>query len=126
MTYTISLPTCDSCNAVQYPSREICRNCFSENITHKDTDASGILLAHSTIGHSLHNQFSTPAGWPIATVQLNKGTVLIVHLFDSAMTTGAKIRLQSLMDPDGRRVFIALPLSMKAISWEDLIKERMK
>ena len=51
--------------------------------------AGGELLAHSELHHSLEPRFAERLPWTLASVKLDCGPVVLVHLAD-ALTTGSR------------------------------------
>ena len=47
-----ALQTCEECEAVQYPPRQICSNCLSDALEWRDVSDGGTLLAETTLLHS--------------------------------------------------------------------------
>ena len=78
----LKLQHCSICDAVNYPPRELCRNCLSDNLLWKDTPPQGEILSVSELHHSQWEVFKRKiekAPWPIATVLLAE-QVLFAHL----------------------------------------------
>lgn len=100
----MKLPVCTSCKSIQYPVREICRNCLSEDITWQDIDPQATLLVSVPLHHSHEEQFDLPT--TIGTVQLKDGTTLISHI-DGDLKPGTPVTLKSITDHAGRTVFTA-------------------
>ena len=76
---TIKLPVCTSCGKTQYPVREICGECLSDQLEWLEIRAEGELLASVPLYHSLEEFFQERLPWPIGSVRLEDGTVMMVN-----------------------------------------------
>ncbi|WP_165776896.1 Zn-ribbon domain-containing OB-fold protein [Paremcibacter congregatus] len=118
------LPQCGACGTVIYPRREICPDCLSDDIADQTMTAEGVLLARVDLQHSLEPYFQDHMPWPTGTVQLKRGPVMIAHLVNGALTTGAAVDIQQMMDIKGRPVMVAVPLGSPTFTWADVEKGR--
>ena len=78
----LKLQHCEACGAVNYPSRELCRRCLSDDIRWRETPPEGKILSTSELFHSQWEFFKRKiekAPWPIATVEIAE-QVMFVHL----------------------------------------------
>tara|TARA_R110002073_G_scaffold42552_1_gene119018 strand:+ start:295 stop:672 length:378 start_codon:yes stop_codon:yes gene_type:complete len=118
------LPQCGACGTVIYPRREICPDCLSDDVADQAVAAEGVLLARVDLQHSLEPYFQDHMPWPTGTVQLKHGTVMIAHLVNGDLTTGAAVDIQQMMDIKGRPVMVAAPTGSPAFTWADVEKGR--
>ncbi|WP_417320599.1 Zn-ribbon domain-containing OB-fold protein [Emcibacter sp.] len=103
---TIKLPVCTSCGKTQYPVREICGECLSEDLKWLDIRAEGELLASVPLYHSLEEFYQERLPWTIGSVRLEDGTVMMVNLGET-MEPGTEVTLRAEEDHKGRTVYRA-------------------
>jgi hypothetical protein len=77
---TIALHVCAVCGRVNYPAREVCRNCLGDRLEFTETSGGGRLLAQSTLHVSGDPFFRERLPWRIGSVLLDNGAVVIAHL----------------------------------------------
>ena len=110
-TGELQLPVCPQCKTVQYPLREICKNCLHHKLEWQEVSPNGQLLAASQLHTSLENFFKEHPPWPIGMVKLDCGPVMLVHLSKALTKPGQRLRVISKRDKSGQQVFIAIPES---------------
>ena len=103
-----ALQACDRCGAVQYPPREACRQCLSDELHWREQDGRGELLAVTELHHSNDLFFRERLPWRLGLVQLNSGPSLVAHLHGDVAGPG-KVRLGARLDRAGQAVIIAFP-----------------
>lgn len=103
------LQACAECGAVQYPPREVCRNCLSEQLEWRAVDPAGTLLASTTLHHSNDLYFRERLPWRIGTVRMAAGPSVIAHVHGDCRD-GEPVRLSLKLDRSGQAVMIALPV----------------
>ena len=93
---SLVLQQCGVCQTVQYPTRQVCVNCLSDQLSLQSVSGAGELLACSALHHSLDKQLNdtiqqqrTP--WLLASVKLDCGPVVLGHLLDSGLAAGARV-----------------------------------
>src|SRR6188768_3032609 len=84
----LELPVCQDCQAVQYPVRDICRSCLSENLRWEAVTTGGVVLAVTTIRHSTDPYFQAHKPLLMGSVKLDTGPVAVVRLA-SGLAAGA-------------------------------------
>jgi len=102
------LQVCQVCSAVQYPPREVCHNCLSDQLRWQPVDPSGRLLATTTLHHSNDLYFRERLPWRVGTVQLDAGPSVVAHVHGDCRE-GQPVRLSLKLDRSGQAVMIALP-----------------
>ncbi|TFL15717.1 SDR family NAD(P)-dependent oxidoreductase [Pusillimonas caeni] len=102
------LQVCQACSAVQYPSREVCHACLSDQLRWQPVDPSGRLLATTTLHHSNDLYFRERLPWRVGTVQLDVGPSVVAHVHGDCQE-GQAVRLSLKLDRSGQAVMIALP-----------------
>lgn len=103
------LQACADCGAIQYPPREVCRNCLSEHLEWRAVDPAGTLLASTTLHHSNDLYFRERLPWRIGTVRMAAGPSVIAHVHGDCRD-GEQVRLTLKLDRSGQAVMIALPV----------------
>lgn len=89
-TDKLVLQVCEPCGAVQYPPREICRNCLSDELRWKETDNNGRIIAVSTLNHSFEPFFQDKLPLTIASVRL-KNDVTLFAFCDAKSLRGQRV-----------------------------------
>ncbi|HBT34268.1 MAG TPA: short-chain dehydrogenase [Pusillimonas sp.] len=104
------LQVCQSCHAVQYPPREVCHECLSEQLEWAPVDPGGTLLASTTLDHSNDLYFRERLPWRVGTVIMNAGPSVVAHVHGDC-ADGDPVRLSLKLDRSGQAVMVALPAS---------------
>ena len=110
----LQLQHCTDCGHIQYPPAELCGACLGHTLIYRETDCEGTLLAQSQLHHSLWEFFKRrikEAPWPVASVQLNAGPVVITHLVGDDFNTGDEVQVFSHSDASRSVVLLAVPAS---------------
>lgn len=107
----LKLQVCEDCNTVQYPPRELCKQCLGPKLTWAEVDAGGTMLACTTLFTSLEPYFRERLPWRIATVKLDCGPVLMTHIAASCHRRDARVRVMFARDDGGSAVLVAVPES---------------
>ncbi len=102
------LQVCQECQAVQYPPREVCHRCLSDQLLWQPVAPRGTLLASTTLRHSNDLFFRERLPWRIGTVQLESGPRAIAHVHGDC-EDGKPVKLALKLDRSGQAVMIALP-----------------
>lgn len=105
------LPVCQACRAVQYPVREACRNCLSDNLRWEAVEAGATVLSSTNIRHSTDPYFQQMRPLGMASVKLDAGPVAIVRCeAGSALpASGTRVRIQNQLDRSGEAILVAMP-----------------
>ena len=74
----LSFPVCLACSAVQYPPREVCVNCLSDELEWRPVGNTGEVLATTVLHTTLEEKFSAQLPLHVASVKLDAGPVAIV------------------------------------------------
>ena len=88
----LTLQQCGACQTVQYPPRELCRHCLGDELNWAAVSRGGDLLAYSELQHSLEPFFQEQLPWPLASVKLDCGPVVLARL--TASCPPGNIRLE--------------------------------
>ncbi|TQV78843.1 hypothetical protein FKG94_12550 [Exilibacterium tricleocarpae] len=104
------LQHCNECDTVQYPSREICKNCLGDALSWEPADNRGVVLATSDLHHSLITDWQSQLPWPLASVQLDCGVRVLAHNRARA-GAGARVAIVAGQDPRGETLLAATALN---------------
>ena len=97
------LQVCESCQSVQYPPREVCGHCLSQNLKWQDVDSEGVVVSHTRIHASLDPFFATPT--KVCSVKLDCGPVVLAHAGEVDIKTGIRVCVKNAMDESGQSSF---------------------
>jgi uncharacterized OB-fold protein len=102
----LALQHCTACGTGQYPPRELCRACLSDQMAWTVEDAvPGQLLAQTSVQHSFVPE--TPVPQRIGLVRLSMGETAVCFL-DAEVEPGA-VAVRAHLDSLGRAVLLASP-----------------
>ncbi len=104
----LRLQKCAECDVVQYPPRDACSNCWSEDLHWREVDAGGKLISETVLDASTNVYFRERLPWRIGAVKMNAGPVVTAHLHEDVEKDGA-VRLIARTDRSGQGVLMALP-----------------
>ncbi|MCZ4303381.1 SDR family NAD(P)-dependent oxidoreductase [Zoogloeaceae bacterium G21618-S1] len=102
------LQVCADCATVQYPPREVCGHCLSEQLDWQTVDNHGELIATTTLRHSNDLYFRERLPWRVGTVKMAAGPVVVAHVHEDCAASGT-VRLTLKLDRSGQAVLHALP-----------------
>jgi uncharacterized OB-fold protein len=105
------LQVCRRCATVQYPPREACHRCLSDELVWTLQSGDGELLARTVLHHSFEPYFLERLPWTIGMVKLDSGPTVIAHLPTQAPQPPARVRVSAHIDRSGRAVLIAVAMS---------------
>jgi NAD(P)-dependent dehydrogenase (short-subunit alcohol dehydrogenase family) len=103
------LQHCSACGTVQYPPREACCRCLSDQLAWRPVDGSGELLAHTQLEHSHDLYFRERVPWRVGLVRLDCGPVVVAHLHGGIGAPGVRLRVMARLDRAGMGVLVAMP-----------------
>ncbi len=100
------LQHCAACRMVQYPPREVCGNCLSDELVWAPVDGAGTVLSHTSLAMSVEPWFQDRLPVNIVLVHLNAGPVL--YAFDDEnLKTGDEVVIRPGIDAAGQAVLVA-------------------
>ncbi len=103
----LGLQHCAACGTIQYPPREICRNCLSDHLDWTEAPCeSGEVLAATTLHHSHDPAFRARLPLRVGIVRLDRGATVICFLAPAA-AAGARVTLRASLDQQGRAILTA-------------------
>ena len=105
-----ALQTCGACGTVQYPPRQICGKCLSDDLPWMDVASGGSLLAETTLHHSNDLFFRDRLPWRLGMVAMDAGPSVVAHVAEDCRR-GERVRLSLGLDKSGMAVMQARPES---------------
>lgn len=108
----LELQVCDRCGALQYPARETCVNCLSDQLTWREHSGQGELIAATAVHHSNHAYFQKRTPWNIGLVRLAGGVTVVAHLHHQCLNSRDNVRVRALLDRAGRAALVAFPIDV--------------
>ncbi|MGB7318970.1 MAG: SDR family NAD(P)-dependent oxidoreductase [Planktotalea sp.] len=118
------LQVCASCAAVQYPPRDACCKCLSDDLHWRDVDPRATMLAETTIRVSPEPYFRERMPWRMGSAKLDVGPVVNCHMHGD-VGRGDAVRIALKLDRAGQGVLIALPLEGSDTMQDDPILRAM-
>lgn len=109
---TLVLQQCNDCQAVQYPPREVCSGCLSDQLEWQPVEYGGLLLAVTDLHHSHEPYFQDRMPWCVASVKLDCGPIAFVHISNQNAIPDNRVNVFSHIDSSGQAVLIAATASM--------------
>lgn len=118
------LQVCAECRAVQYPPRDACHTCMSDDLPWRDIDPAGTVMAETTIRVSPEPYFRERMPWRMGAVELAAGPSVNCHLHGE-VGRGDAVRMALKLDKSGQGVLIALPLKGSDAMQDDPVLRAM-
>jgi len=103
-----ALQICDECSKVQYPPRQVCSECLSDQLEWQDINTGGKLLAETTLQHSNDVYFRDRLPWRLGIVIADAGPSIVVHLAEDCVQ-GERVRMSLSIDRAGNAAITAKP-----------------
>ncbi|WP_394658242.1 SDR family NAD(P)-dependent oxidoreductase [uncultured Novosphingobium sp.] len=100
------LQQCADCQAVTYPPRDVCPQCWGD-LVWQDQPRGATLLAETTIRATTDLYFRQLLPWRIGTVALDAGPTAIAHL-SPTLAVGARAEIRLMLDKGGNAALFAL------------------
>lgn len=101
---TISLQRCGTCAAFQYPSRDVCWRCLSDDLRVEQDSGRGELLATTLVHRSLDSAFAADLPFRLGTIRLDCGPHLIGFVAEP-IEPGRLVIVEVKENARGERVF---------------------
>jgi NAD(P)-dependent dehydrogenase (short-subunit alcohol dehydrogenase family)/uncharacterized OB-fold protein len=114
-----ALQVCRDCGAVQYPPREVCRECLSQRLVWKAQDGAGELLTETTLHAAQELFFRERLPWRVGIVRLDAGVNVIAYLHQTVGPAPCRVRIETSLDRAGQAALIAVPQQGRADLSED-------
>jgi len=107
-----ALQVCEECAAVQYPPRDACGACLSDELAWQDISPLGRLLAETRVRTSTNLYFRERTPWRMGSVQLEAGPVVLCHVHGDC-ERGGDVTILNRLDASGQGVLLAVPRDRK-------------
>jgi uncharacterized OB-fold protein len=101
------LQQCNICHVVNYPYREVCKECLADALELKHLDGEGELLSITTLHHSNEEHFQKYLPLQIGSVQLKCGPIVIAFLMEDVSTIGQTVEVGIIEDNHKHRFLFA-------------------
>lgn len=106
--HPLVLQTCEHCLAVQYPPREVCRECLSHQIAWRPVEIGGTLMSRVALAHSLNDFFQRRLPWVIGSIKLDCGPLVMAHIANDLDKSGLRAKVFAHADVSGTAVLVAV------------------
>jgi NAD(P)-dependent dehydrogenase (short-subunit alcohol dehydrogenase family)/uncharacterized OB-fold protein len=103
------LQVCRDCSAVQYPPREVCRNCLSQRLDWRAQDGYGELTTETVLQTAQELFFRERLPWRVGMVRLDVGVNVIAYVHDRVGVSPCRVRIEAALDRAGQAVLVANP-----------------
>jgi NAD(P)-dependent dehydrogenase (short-subunit alcohol dehydrogenase family)/uncharacterized OB-fold protein len=104
------LQVCAQCRHVQYPPREVCGHCLSDELLWREQSGMGELLSDTRIHHSHEAYFRARVPWRVGLVRLDAGPSVVAHVHGGCAPAPSRVRVGARLDKSGQGVLLAFPL----------------
>jgi NAD(P)-dependent dehydrogenase (short-subunit alcohol dehydrogenase family)/uncharacterized OB-fold protein len=104
----LQMQVCQQCRTVQYPPREACRTCLSDDLRWEFQVGFGKLIAETRLHHSQELYFRERTPWRIGIVQLDAGPSVIAHLHGEVAKPPTAVRVIAQLDRAGQVALMAI------------------
>jgi uncharacterized OB-fold protein len=101
------LQVCARCQTVQYPPREICARCLSDELEWTLQSGDGELLSVTVLHHSHDPYFRDRVPRRVGLVRLDCGPSVLVHLSARAPGPPSRVSVKAHLDRGGAGVLVA-------------------
>ncbi|MBL0373360.1 OB-fold domain-containing protein [Rhizobium sp. KVB221] len=103
-----ALQVCEECSTVQYPPRDICGKCLSDQLVWNDVDNHGVLVAATITRVTGDPYFKEMLPWRTGIVKLDCGPSVIAHLHGDC-NPDDRVRLVIELDEADQGAMFAMP-----------------
>jgi len=104
-----ALQVCLDCGTVQYPPREICRECLSHRLVWRPQDGRGELVTETILRNAQELFFRERLPWRIGIVRLDAGVNVIAYVHASVGRAPGRVRVEAALDRAGQAALVAVP-----------------
>lgn len=118
------LQCCQQCQCVQYPHRDICVQCLSDDLVWQRQKTGGVVCAGSLLHRSLEPFFQQRSPWLIGSVKMDCGPLMLAHLADGCQYAGSRVNVIQHLDASQQCVLVALPQT-SSIDMPEAMQQRL-
>ena len=104
-----ALQVCGDCGAVQYPPREVCRDCLSPRLIWRVQDGRGELMTETLLRHAQELFFRERVPWRVGVIRLDAGVNVIAYVHAGVAAAPQRVRVEAALDRAGQAVLVAVP-----------------
>lgn len=104
-----ALQVCLDCGTVQYPPREVCRECLSHRLVWRPQDGRGELVTETILRNAQELFFRERLPWRIGIVRLDSGVNVIAYVHASVGRAPGRVRVEAALDRAGQAALVAMP-----------------
>jgi len=108
-TGQFELQVCEVCKAVQYPPREACHRCLSDQLTWRPQSGDGELISETVSRSSQELYYRERQPWRFGMVRLAAGPIVVVHVHADCPPAPAAVRVEAILDRAGLPALVAMP-----------------
>jgi NAD(P)-dependent dehydrogenase (short-subunit alcohol dehydrogenase family)/uncharacterized OB-fold protein len=119
----LELQCCAACGAVQYPPREACVRCLSDELEWTAMSGRGELVSETTLRHSQELFFRERVPWRLGLVRLAEGVSLVVHLDSRCGGAPCNVVVEAALDRAGQAALVAKPDTALALADEPKLRD---
>jgi NAD(P)-dependent dehydrogenase (short-subunit alcohol dehydrogenase family)/uncharacterized OB-fold protein len=105
----LELQRCAECSAIQYPPREACVRCLSQELEWTLMSGEGELVSETTLHHSQELFYRERMPWRLGLVRLAEGVSLVVHLDARCGPAPCPVTVEATLDRAGQAALVATP-----------------
>jgi NAD(P)-dependent dehydrogenase (short-subunit alcohol dehydrogenase family)/uncharacterized OB-fold protein len=115
----LELQRCAACGRVQYPPREACVHCLSDELEWTMMSGRGELVSETALHHSLELFFRERVPWRLGLVRLAEGVSLVTHVDARCGPAPFAVKVEAVLDRAGQAVLVARPEGSNAALADD-------
>lgn len=99
------LQQCEDCKQVQYPPREVCRHCLSDQLAWQPVNNSGALLVSNALHSSIEPFYQSSIPFQLSSVKLDCGPVVLACNSTDRLA-GDKVQVVGERDDHGNLLLV--------------------
>jgi NAD(P)-dependent dehydrogenase (short-subunit alcohol dehydrogenase family)/uncharacterized OB-fold protein len=119
----LELQRCAACQAVQYPPREACSRCLSNELEWTPMSGQGELLSETVLRHSQELYFRERVPWRVGLVRLAEGVTVVAHLDERCGPAPCTVEVEAALDRAGQAVLVAKPAANALLTDEPKLRD---
>ena len=103
------LQVCEVCSAVQYPPREACHRCLSDQLIWRPQSGDGELISETLSHTSQELYFREREPWRFGLVRLAAGPTVVAHVHTDCPPAPTTVHVEAILDRAGQPALVAMP-----------------